>query len=396
MASVAKDPRSPFWYACFYDTRGKQVKRSTGLTSRSRALRMAVKLEEAARLARARTLTEERARELISEIVESVHGEGLRSFSTRAWFEHFVKIKADSQDSKTVAKYEQIKKLFLDFLGDKADLNIVAVSSADVRGFRDQRKANGVTATTLNDNLTILSAYFNAAWRDHVISNNPCTAVEAVKDELTPAKRQKQPFTIAQVGALLKTARGDWAGLIRMAFYTGARLHNCVTLRFRNLDFTADPPLVIFERYSKHGDEHRVPMHPSLKDHLAGLVTTTRRGKVIELPAAKRDDFLFPSLAGCRVANLSKQFGKIMAAAGIENRKVREGVKGKGRSAARNVLALGFHSLRRTNVSCLANAGVSEERRMKLAAHATRDIHQGYTHHELAELGKDVARLPAL
>src|SRR5262249_3098910 len=156
-------------YACFYDARGKQVKKSTGLTSRSRALRMAVKLEEAARLARARTLTEERARELISEIVASVHGEGLRSFTTRAWFEHLAKIKTDSQDPKTAVKYEQIKKLFLDFLGDKADQNIVAVSSADVRRFRDQRKEGGVTATTLNDTLTILSAYFNAAWRDHVI-----------------------------------------------------------------------------------------------------------------------------------------------------------------------------------------------------------------------------------
>src|SRR4029077_17424399 len=110
MASVARDPRSKFWYACFYDHRGKQVKRSTGLTSRSRALRMAVKLEEAARLARARTLTEDRARGITSEMIaDSYGGEGLRTFSPREWFEHLAKIKADSQDSKTVAKYEQIK-----------------------------------------------------------------------------------------------------------------------------------------------------------------------------------------------------------------------------------------------------------------------------------------------
>src|SRR4029077_9493952 len=213
---------------------------------------------------------------------------------------------------------------------------------------------------------------------------------------------QKQPFTVSQVKALLDHADEDWRGLILTAFYTGARLHNCVTLRFRNLEFAAEPPLVIFERYSKHGDEHRVPMHPALKEHLLSLVKACgqirKAGKVISLPAAKQDQdaFLFPSLANCRVANLSKQFGKIMAAAGIENRKVRQGVKGQGRSAARNVLALGFHSLRRTNVSCLANAGVSEERRMRLAAHATRDIHQSYTHHELAQLSRDVAQLPAL
>jgi len=364
-------------------------------------MRMAMKLEEAARLARVRRLTEERAREIISDMVADVHGgEGLRSFTTRKWFEHFAKIKADSRDPRTAAKYEQVKTEFLSFLRHKADENILSVSSADVRGFRDHRKASGVTATTLNDALTILSAYFNAAWRDHVISNNPCTAVETAKDDLTPAKRQKQPFTIAQIKSILEAAKGDWPGLIRVAFFTGARLHNCVTLRFRNLDFAADPPVLIFEKYSKHGDEHRVPMHPALKDHLLSIVNRRDEiratGKIITLPQKESDAFLFPSLAECRVANLSKQFGKIMAAAGIENLKLRQGVTGKGRGAARDVWALGFHSLRRSNVSCLANAGVSEERRMRLAAHSTRDVHQGYTHHELTQLSKDVARLPPI
>ena len=226
-----------------------------------------------------------------------------------------------------------MKTEFLQFLGQKADLNIISVSSAEVRRFRDQRKASGITATSINDGMTILSAFFNAAWRDHVISNNPCTAVEPVKDNLTPAKRQKQPFTVAQIKALLDTTGGDWPGLIRTAFFTGARLHNCVTLRLRNLDFTSDPPLGDFEKYSKHGDEHRVPMHPVLKEHLLSIVKkrgqVRKTGKIITLPQKDGDAFLFPLLAECRVANLSKQFGKIIAAAGIENRKLREGVGAK-------------------------------------------------------------------
>ena len=197
----------------------------------------------AADIARQRTLTEERAREVISEILASVNGgEGLRSFTVRQWFEHFCKIKVDSQDAKTASKYEQIKAAFLEFLGPKADLNILAITSGDVRTFRDHRKQSGVTATTLNDHLTILSSYFNGAWRDHVISNNPCTAVEPVKDKVSPAKRQKQPFTVEQVKALLDHANGDWRGLIKVAFYTGARLDNCANLRFGNLDFDAEPP----------------------------------------------------------------------------------------------------------------------------------------------------------
>jgi hypothetical protein len=154
------------------------MKKSTKLTSKSKAMQMVLQWQRAADMARERRLTEERAREVISEIVAGVHGgKGLCSFTTREWFEHFCKIKADAQESKTASKYDQIKTEFLDFLGAKADLNILSVSSADVRAYRDHHKKRGLSATTLNDKLVILSAYFRGAWKDHVISNNPCTAV---------------------------------------------------------------------------------------------------------------------------------------------------------------------------------------------------------------------------
>jgi len=196
MASLHKDKtgRSPFWYCAFTDATGRRLKKSTGETSKSRAQKVCAQWQRAVDMARRDTLTEERAREVISEILASVNnGKGLRTFTVRGWFDHFCKIKADSQDPKTAAKYDQIKTEFLEFLGPKAGINIPAITSGDVRAFRDHRKKSGVTATTLNDHLTILSSYFNAAWRDHVISNNPCTAIEPAKDNISPAKRQKQP-----------------------------------------------------------------------------------------------------------------------------------------------------------------------------------------------------------
>ena len=303
----------------------------------------------------------------------------MRTFTVRQWFEHFVKIKTDSQNPKTAAKYAQITRDFLEFLGPRADLNILSVTSADVRAWRDHGKALGLSATTSNDHVIILSAIFNGAWRDHIISNNPCTAVEAVKDAVTPKKRQKRAFTVEQVEALLDNANRDWKGLIRVAFYTGVRLDNCANLRWRNVDYQKRK--ITFERYSKHGDEHDVPLHERLAEHF------------MSLPTPKTDDaYVFPSLAKRRVTNLSKEFRKLMTAARIENDKVRE----KGKSAARDVWALGFHSFRRTNISLLANADVPEERRMALTAHATREIHKGYTTHEFEQLRKDNAALPAI
>jgi hypothetical protein len=40
---------------------------------------------------------------------------------------------------------------------------------------------------------------------------------------------------------------------------------------------------------------------------------------------------------------------------------------------------------------------VPEEQRMAITAHATREVHKGYTHHELAQLHQAVTKsLPSL
>jgi len=342
-------------------------------------MQMCLQWQRAADLARERTLTEARAREIISEIVASVHGgDGLRSFTVRQWFDHFAKIKLDSQSPKTAAKYEQVSREFLEFLGAKADLNILSITSADARTWRDSCKAAGLSATTLNDHITILSAIFNGAWRDHVVSNNPCTAIEPLKDSISAKRRKKKPFSPEQVSALIKTAEGDWKGLIMVAFYTGARLGDCANLRWRHVHLLSKVKKITFE-VAKTGDEIEVPIHPALEDYL------------LSLPAPKSDeDFLFPSLANRTVSPLSKAFRKIMEDAHIENRDIRTA----GAGAARLVRALSFHSLRHAFVSQLANANVSEEQRMELTGHATRDVHKIYTDLKLEQLQKAIAVLP--
>jgi site-specific recombinase XerC len=81
-----------------------------------------------------------------------------------------------------------------------------------------------------------------------------------------------------------------------------------------------------------------------------------------------------------------------MDAARIDNRDVRK----RGEGATRDVRALSFHSLRHAFVSQLAHANVSEEQRMELTGHSTRDVHKLYTELKLEQLAKAVALLPAL
>src|SRR5260370_41986937 len=103
---VVKDSRkrSPYWYACYTDATGRRLKKSTKQTAKSRAEEVARTLQKASDEARRGALTEARTRELLSEVLQSVNGEGLRVFTVRQWLDHFVRQKKKSRSDKTAAR----------------------------------------------------------------------------------------------------------------------------------------------------------------------------------------------------------------------------------------------------------------------------------------------------
>ena len=166
-----------------------------------------------------------------------------------------------------------------------------------------------------------------------------------------------------------------------VAFYSGQRLLDCSNLRWRDVDLVSDIKTIRFQ-VRKTGTEVVTVVHPALEDYL------------LSLPTPKSDDeYLFPTLAGRSIGGpLSKEFGELMEEAHIERGLIRKRTTGGSRS----VSALSFHSLRHSFSSILANAGVSEELRMTIVGHASRDMHQKYTHHELERLRDAISVLPRL
>jgi integrase len=376
-AFVVRDSRkrSPYWYAVYRDAFGRRLKKSTKLTSKSKALEVARTLDKAASEARRRTLTEARTRDLLGEVLASIGGEGLRVFTVAEWFTHFVAQKRKSRTASTGKRHTQMMREFIAFLGPRSKLSIAATTSRDIASFRDHRQSIGLAPSTLNVELTTISAAFNAAYKQGHISINPCLAIEPLRDKA----ERKSVFTTEQVSALVKMAAGDWRGLILTAFYIGARLNDCANLRWRNVDLVSEIKTIRFEQ-RKTQRELVAVIHPVLEDYL------------LSLPTPKSDDaFLFPSLAERATNLLSKEFHALLLRARIEQRVIRE--RGKG---GRNVNALSFHSLRHSFSSLLANAGIAEETRMALTGHTTRAMHQGYTHRELSTLRDAISVLPTL
>jgi integrase len=125
-----------------------------------------------------------------------------------------------------------------------------------------------------------------------------------------------------------------------------------------------------------------VPIHPQFK---AWLLKQTRGiGKAQ----------VFPTLsgkAGGGKSGLSMAFKRIMEHAKIKGRLLREAT-GEGRSQS----SLSFHSLRHSFNTALDKAGVPVEVRQKLTGHASAEMNQHYTHHDIETLRGAVEKLPAL
>jgi integrase len=380
MASIHKDPRgkSPFWYCAYRLPNGKRTFRSTKLTERKAAEEFCRRLEYAAHESKSGRLTEARAHELISEIVEQTTGEPLQSYSAQEWFTDWLEGKKATKTLSTSLKYANAVKGFLASLGPRAKFNVNQIAPRDVHRFRQGEVDAGKHPNTCNDHVKIVRMAFTSARRQGYITHNPAEAVE-----MLPADPEsvKQPFDLPQIKALLRNAHGDWRGSIMVALYTGMRLKDVANLRWENVDLSNK---WISFKAGKTRQRIRIPMHESLHDFL------------LELPAPDNcKAFLFPSLAGKSTggkSGLSMAFSRLMERAKVRGEIVHERRGESGRS----VSTLSFHSLRHTLVSLMANAGVPVEVRQKFTGHASAEMNQHYTHTEIATLRDAIAKLPML
>jgi site-specific recombinase XerD len=291
-------------------------------------------------MARERTLTELRTRGPLNEALQRVSGGRLRVFTVKQWLGQFVEGKRKSRSERTVFRHENVANRFVRFLGKRAAASIAAVTSKDISDFRDRREAIGLAASTVNLEIEMLSAAFNAARKQNYVTVNPCTVIEPLRH----ASMHKSVFTLDEVSALIEAATDDWKGAILVAFYTGADLRDCANLRWKNIELTGRAKKITFAQ-SKTGRQVTMTLQRVLQNYL------------LSLPAPKSGDTpLFPSLAYRTASALSKQFRRIMRLANIEASVLRRRCK-----SGRAIHAHSFGSLRHSFSLMQAHRAVSKK-----------------------------------
>lgn len=156
--------------------------------------------------------------------------------------------------------------------------------------------------------------------------------LQATKTHKTKAKNGWAPFETAEVVELWKAAQEhdqELADLIEVAGYTGGRIEEICSLKIANI---SKESFKIVDAKTSAGIRE-VPMHSKL------------RATIDRLKDISKDGYLFSGLTenkyGDRSNAIGKRFGRLKKLKGYDNRKV-------------------FHSIRKTFVTQLENAGVPE------------------------------------
>jgi integrase len=405
MPSVHKRDRSPYFYASFTDLQGRRLKRCTLETDRAAAMATAEKWQREAdtlagrnepnavplaagpdimerflqlsQKARAGELTAEDGQAMVNHLLVATGQDPLRRETARTFFTAYLANKVSTRAPATAKRYRSMSDRFLAHLGPRADHPLRQLTTADVRAFRDAETASGINPTTVNIGLVFVRSVLEQAKREGVVSANVAEAT----DTLSAEHAERRAFTDNEITHLLAVAPEDWQTAIHLALHLGFRLSDATGLRLDQFDAERG---VIVHRPKKESRALTAKKKETVcPDALVAWLRA--RQKVGTVP-------ITPTLYGRptnRKLGLSAEFNKLLEAANITRVFTAEG------TGARRVADVGFHALRHTAASNLADAGVPEDVRLAHLGQSSR-VNKGYTHRKAEAMRAALTPKPAV
>lgn len=386
MATVYRQPKSPFYFARFYDADGRRVSKSTGSTAKREAMRIAdrfeaeehdkaskqthlpkayaVILEQVIREAAAGELTLARSEEFMKKL-HRIANPRFEEKTLAQYWQAWVNEQEQHVSTSTAKGYQQDLDLFSEALGPRImSASIQQITKQQIDSAIDNLRKHGTRkSTTINKALAALRRVLESALAEGIVTHN---AAKTCRSLATKDSTQRAPFTLAEIRALIdhRQTSDEWKGAIIIGAQTGLRLSDILSLSDKNIEGTR---LVIVT--AKTGKAVTVPLTPACIDWIG----------------ERKGDF-FPELKAQKKGTTSTQFVRLMEKAGVP--KVIE-LHG-GMIAERT-----FHSLRHTFASMLAEADIHADIRQKLTGHSSSKIHQRYTHHDQS-LDRAIEALPKI
>ena len=367
MASIHKKDRSPYWYMSYPLPDGRWVKKSSKITDRTKAQKLADSFHE---MSKGGHLAESQARKNLQEIFKMLNpGDNLLSPSIKDYLARWCERKKAEVTPSTLTAYQDAFRQLTTFLKGKADKDLTYLTRQDVIDFRTYR-LTCVSPGTAKGSIKKLNVALNDARREGLILSNPGDGLTKIKEDKN--KVNARAFTLNEVKKLTASASEEWKGMIWFAYFTGQRLSDVAQITWDKLNLEAGT----FQGFKtqKTGRVTSIPFARPLVAYLIKLKKTTK------------GEAVFPESHGVMVrkgqsGTLSNQFRVIMVRAGLVDKATasHEG-RGKGRGTRRTRGEIGFHSFRHGLTSLLKQGGTAHSVAQEIVGHDSKQVSQLYTH----------------
>lgn len=365
MASVWRDKDNPIWRAKIRRPNGKHTNRSTNQTDRRKAQKEADFLQEQSDLISRGLTNETRLVKSINAMVAESGFDQIQVVTIADAFEHFLDSRGKSRRADTtVQKYKGILENFIKFLGpEKAKKSIFALQRTDIEAYRNSELGNGKSGSHVDYQTKIISMALSYTKGSGLVTDNVAYGITLTEE----GSETRECFTGEEIKRIYQEANEEWKGMVLLGAWYGMRIGDAGSLEWDDIDLIGE---TIRLKPKKTSRKKKGPVYLMMPPEVLSYIRSAH--------AQRQNQYLFPSLGGKKTGSfggLSNAFGRIMKKAHIL---IPKGEKKSG--SGRQFSKKGFHSLRHTQISRMAEVGIPPEIGMAISVHATRDIHQKYVH----------------
>jgi site-specific recombinase XerD len=188
-------------------------------------------------------LTTTQLRKVLNDVSEKVTGDTMIAPSVEDYLNEWLAGVVTRNNPATHERYANTVRLFLLDLTGNAKQPVTAVTSKDVDHFLTSRLKSGAAPKTAIVDLKTLNTAFRRAEAYGTILKNPVAAVRPPKEECS----ERDIFTYEEVQKILGAAPSlEWQTLILLGYFVGARLGDCVQMKWDNV--YAEQGVVIYHQ----------------------------------------------------------------------------------------------------------------------------------------------------
>lgn len=265
-----------------------------------------------------------------------------KDFTTN-WFETYVK--NNNKHSEVISKEMILRVHLLPYFGHR---NIRDIGNLDIERYKARKLEEGLCAKTINNHLAVLSTSCKCAVEWGAL--NACPLIKRLK--IPPFRYDF--LTAGECRQLIGAAEGMWAEMIKVAIGTGLRFGELAALSWEDIDFDSNV-LTVRRAFAKgvlgspkSNQIRYVPLSASVREVLQNM--------------QKTKGHIFPDTNGGPLRQVAaiKKLYQICRKAGIRR--------------------IGWHVLRHTFASHLAQAGASLVAIQGLLGHSDIRTTMRYAH----------------